>query len=65
MTRMLLALAAITVGASPAFAQSRTCWPPGLEQHERKITRQHDNEMGVQPAQPYYLPRTSFAPPAA
>jgi hypothetical protein len=53
MTRKLLALAAIPVGASPAFAQSRTCWPPGLEQHEREITRQRDNEMGVQPAQPY------------
>lgn len=65
MKRKLLALAAITVaaGASPAFAQSRTYWPPGLEQHEREVTRQLNNEMGIQPAQPYYPPQSSYFPP--
>jgi hypothetical protein len=67
MTKKLLALAVVVVAlsAAPAFAQSRTYWPPGLERHEREITRQLNNEHGVQPMQSYaYPPQYSYAPPA-
>ncbi len=68
MTKKLLALVAtaVTFSAAPAFAQSRTYWPPGLEQHEREITRQLNNEHGIQPMQQYYTPpQYSYAPPPA
>jgi hypothetical protein len=66
MTRKLWALAAFTVafGVAPAFAQTRTYWPPGLEQQEREITRQLNNEHGVQFGEPsYYQPQYSYVPP--
>ncbi len=65
MTRKLLALAAVAVAfsAAPAFAQTRTYRAPGLEQQEREITRQLNNEQGVQPmAPPYYPPQYSLVP---
>lgn len=67
MTRKLLALAAIAVTFSaPAFAQTRarTYWPPGLEQQEREVTRQLNNEQNGQPTT-YYAPQPqySYAPP--
>ncbi len=66
MTRKLLALAAVAVAfsAAPAFAQTHTYRVPGLEQQEREITRQLNNEQSVQPMAPsYYPPQYSYVPP--
>ena len=58
MTKTLLALTAVSIaiGATPALAQDnraypayRTQWPAGLEQHERSVTRQLNNEQASQP----------------
>ncbi len=72
MTKTLLALAAVSIaiGATPALAQDyrayptyRTQWPAGLEQHERSVTRQLNNEQASQPTQYYYPPQYSYVPP--
>lgn len=62
---LIFAAVAVTFSAASAFAQTRTYWPPGLEQQEREVTRQLNNEQGVQPAAPYYYPppQYSYAPP--
>ena len=76
MTKTLLALAAaaIALGGTPALAQTyvreyrayptyRTQWPQGLEQQERSVTRQLNNEQASQPTLYHYPPQYSYVPP--
>ena len=72
-TLMVLTAAAVALGTVPALAQTydpytrthsyRTQWPPGLEQHERSVTRQLNNEQVGQATQYYYPPQYSYVPP--
>ena len=72
MMKTLLALAAVSIaiGATPALAQDhrayptyRSQWPAGLEQHERSVTRELNNEQANQPTQYYYTPQFTHVPP--
>jgi len=68
-TFLILALAAVTLGAAAAQAQTRSAnrWPAGVEQRERAITRDLNNQQADQPGQysmaPYHMaPHYSYAP---